>query len=249
MEKIISVLILTHNAPDYVEETIVTLNEITQKEDRESMEIIVLDNASEDLTKEILLKLKEKNYIDKLHFSNVNTLFAKGNNLASELASKSSKYYLLLNSDIKINHPQWLQNLLKLKEKEKCNAISYGVCFEPVRCDGYCFLIERELYDFYRLDESFEWFWSITKIQAQLLRDGYSLVGIKNHNKYLYHYGGKSGFDFLGAKGMDIQQKEVLSWYGKKQVKVLDFFKLLTIYSKIKLHLLSKTKKIINAKL
>ncbi|POE02267.1 glycosyltransferase family 2 protein [Pectobacterium odoriferum] len=58
----ISIFILTHNAPIYVEETISSLNKITRKEDLEHVEIVVLDNASEQETVNLLHSLKEKIY-------------------------------------------------------------------------------------------------------------------------------------------------------------------------------------------
>jgi len=230
----ISVLILTHNAPRYVEETIVTLNEVTRPEERNIMEIIVFDNASDEETKRILYGLKERGYIDKLQLSEINTLFSLGNNLASNLASKESNFLLLLNSDIKINHPDWLYQLLKYKKTGNYNVISYGYAGGPSRCDGYCFLIDKNLYDTYKLDESFEWWWGITKIQAELLKDGYSILAIKNHNKYLYHYGGKSGLDFDKAKGMNTEIKEVLSWFQNNTIEVFDLCIIQTITENIR---------------
>lgn len=64
--------------PIYTKNTVKTL----QKTEG-NFEWIVLDNNSDKKTKKILLKLQEKGYIDKLIYSKVNTLFAKGNNIAS----------------------------------------------------------------------------------------------------------------------------------------------------------------------
>lgn len=77
----ISVLMLTYNAPNYVLESIKEVNKI--KEKMENLELIVLDNNSEIINKNLLKKLKEKNFIDKLILNPKNDLFARGNNLAS----------------------------------------------------------------------------------------------------------------------------------------------------------------------
>ena len=73
-----SIIILVHNAYDYVKNTIETL-QMTKNKD---YEVIVLDNASEKKVQKLLLKLYQEKKIDKLIFSQENTLFAKGNNIA-----------------------------------------------------------------------------------------------------------------------------------------------------------------------
>lgn len=218
--KEISVLILTHNAPKYVEETLATLNEVTPKETRDRLEIIVWDNASEPSTTELIKKLRDKGYIDKLSLSDKNLLFAGGNNRAAELASSETKYYLLLNSDIRINDPQWIDILLNAKNAGNYAAASYGACKNPNRADGYCLLVDKELYDQYKLDEQFQWWWSVTKLQAQILQHGSNILAFKNHDKILLHYGGKSGHDFVNAKGMDADASEILSWFQNSIGKV-----------------------------
>ena len=48
----ISIIIITHNAPSYVDETLSTLHYLTAKNDLEKCEIIVVDNASDSLNTE-----------------------------------------------------------------------------------------------------------------------------------------------------------------------------------------------------
>lgn len=211
--KDVSIIILTYNAPEYVKETIETLNIVSDPAVLGRCEIIVWDNNSNDETKELLISLKEKGYIDKLHLSEENLLFAGGNNEASKLADPSSKYYLLLNSDIRVVDPQWLSILLKSVENGKYSGVSYGFCKKPNRCDGYCFLIKRELYDKFHLDTAFQWWWGVTKLQAQILNEGYSLLAYRFHNHLLVHYGGKSGDAYKNAKGMDIDISDVMQWF------------------------------------
>ncbi|MBR6030503.1 MAG: glycosyltransferase [Bacteroidaceae bacterium] len=209
----ISIIIITHNAPSYVDETLTTLHDITAKNDLEKCEIIIVDNASGSETKDLLKKAKQDGRIDKLFFSEKNTLFAGGNNIGVSLASKDSELILLLNSDVSIKDSGWLHNLVKSKQQGGYAVASYGLCETPDRADGYCFLIDRNLYDKYHLDENFEWWWSITKIQSQILQQGGNILALGNHNHLLVHYGGKSGKDFVGAKGMDISQEKVLEWF------------------------------------
>lgn len=229
----VSILILTHNAPRYVSETLETLYQVTDPEILKYVETVVVDNASEKETKDLLTTLKEKGYIDKLFFSEINTLFAKGNIIASKMADRLSKYYLLLNSDVSIRNKNWLKYLLSFVENEKYAGVSFGWCYSPEKVingqkykkinkpDGYCFLIERNLFDKYPLDyEHYEWWWGLTKLYRQVLEEGKNLMAISHHNKMIVHYGGKSGKDWIGAKGMDTDMDLIYAWFENTKGKI-----------------------------
>lgn len=208
---------LTHNAPKYVELTIKSLHKYTKNTD---YELVVLDNASKLQTRLLLKRLYKKGLIDKLVMSSYNTLFAAGNNIMSSVADKDSKYYLLLNSDIEIKDKEWLSRLLEIHKK---GVSAYGtVESEPARVDGYCYLVDAELYRKYPLDEdNFQWFWAVTKQQAQILTSGYHVQGFQEHEKYLHHFGGKSGGDFRGAEGMTTSAEVSKKWFKGKRPKFL----------------------------
>jgi glycosyltransferase involved in cell wall biosynthesis len=213
VKKKISIIMLTHNAPKYVDLTIRSLRKHTKDID---YELVVLDNASKRPTRLVLKWLYRRKLIDKIVFSSYNTLFAAGNNLLTSVADKQSDYFLLLNSDIEIKNDEWLHKLLKTHKK---GVTSYGVVdTEPYRVDGYCYLIDVGLYRKYPLDEqNFQWFWAITKQQAQILSDGYSVQGFKDHEEYLHHFGGKSGGDFKGAEGMSTPTEVSKKWFKNKR--------------------------------
>lgn len=215
----VSIIILVHGAYIYTKNTIETLQNT-----KGNYEIIVLDNDSDKKTKRLLLKLQEKGYIDKLIYSKTNTLFAKGNNIASGLCSKESDKIVLLNSDIDIRNKDWLEEMLKIHEK---GITSLGaVIGNPwTRADGYCFMIDRELYDKYKLDEEFKWWWSITKLQALVLKSGYKVKAVKNHENLLFHYGGMSGNDFQNAKGMKVEKDTVKKWFKDKNIEIIEEIK------------------------
>ena len=218
----VSIVMLTHNAPKYVKLTINTLIKYTKDID---YELIVFDNKSEIKTRKILSKLYNKNSkISKLVFSKENHLFAKGNNLASKLCDEKANYILLMNSDIEVRDEKWLSSLVKYHKKTGKGISAYGFCEgNPIsRADGFCLLIDRELYDKHQLDEDFQWWWSVTKLESKVLKDGYQVTAIKNYDEYLYHFGGKSGTDFSAAKGMDIESEKVVKWFSKKCVKEVD---------------------------
>lgn len=207
---------LVHNAPDYVETSIRTLRAHT---DPDLFELVVLDNASGPETRALLRDLCGRGQIDILEFSDVNTLFARGNNRAAELASNNATHFLLLNSDIEVKDDRWLSRLL---DEHEYGITSYGVAPDPVRVDGYCMLIDADLYRAHRLDTDYEWFWSVTKLQAELLREGLSVKGFARHEQFLHHFGGRSGSAFAGARGMDVTRDQVRGWFGGLEAKVLD---------------------------
>ncbi|MDD3362871.1 MAG: glycosyltransferase [Hespellia sp.] len=211
----VSILMLTYNAPSYVYKSIRTL-QMTKDVD---YELIVVDNHSKLPTRLILKILSRMGRINKLILNKHNALFAGGNNIAAAHARSDSNYYLLLNSDIQINSSDWLSKLIELNEG---GISSFGIVEnEPYRVDGYCMLIESNLYNKFKLDENFQWWWSVTKLQAQVLNDGYRIRGLKDHEHYIHHFGGKSGQGFKDAKGMDVDMNSVLNWFEKGTVEFL----------------------------
>lgn len=214
----VSILMLTHNAPRYCKRSIQSIYKYTKNC---NYELVVVDNMSGARTAKLLVKLKQQGYIDKLYFNSKNDLFAKGNNIAASLAANDSDYYLLLNSDVKIKSPDWLKNLEQLISKHN-GIVSYGaVLSEPQRADGYCLLIDTKLYNKYKLDEDFAWWWGVTKLEGQILNEGKEVTAIENHEEYIHHYGGKSGKGYKNAIGMDVDMDEVKGWFLKGKVNII----------------------------
>lgn len=214
---LVSIVMLTHNAPKYVK---ITLDSIAQHTRDIDYELIVFDNGSDAKTRKMLTRRFNggagcDHAIDKLVFSKANHLFAKGNNYASRLCSPDSDYVLLMNSDIEVRSDSWLSSLVEYHASAGKGATGYGFCEgNPIdRADGYCLLFDRDLYDAHLLDEEYEWFWSITKIEAQLLNEGYRVTAVADHENMIHHFGGKSGPDFANAKGMDADMAQVVGWF------------------------------------
>ncbi len=215
-EEFVSILMLTFNAPEYVEISIRTVKERTQGV---AYELVVLDNASDAPTRDLVSRLKEEGLIDKLRLLDRNSLFAEGNNLAAELASPRATHYLLLNSDIDVKQDDWLRHLL---DNHQRGITAYGVAPDPDRVDGYCLLIDADLYNRFKLDEGHQWWWAVTKMQALVLNAGFPVRGYSEHARYLHHFGGKSGSGFKNAKGMNVSRDEVLGWFAGRTPEVLD---------------------------
>lgn len=221
-----SILMLTHNAPEYVEQSIRSVREHTKDV---SYELVVVDNGSEGETVSLVTNLHEEGLIDKLKLLDYNSLFAEGNNIAAKLASSDSSYFLLLNSDIEVKSPDWLSHLLAVHKR---GMTSYGLVGDPresdndpnqlpLRVDGFCLLIDRDLYEKAPLDEAHQWWYAVTKQQARLLQDGWNVQGYVSHGQWLHHFGGKSGTAFKTARGMNVSQEEVCAWFNGKSARML----------------------------
>jgi len=207
---------LTHNAPRYVELSIRSLVRCTRDV---NYELVVVDNASEQPTKDLLKRLELEGLIQHLMLLGYNSFFARGNNIAVQKTGLDCTHLLLLNSDVEIKDRTWLSNLLRI---HKPGITAYGVVEEPLRVDGYCLLVDAPLYRQHGLDEEHEFFWAVTKFQATLLVQGYSVQGYAEHERYLHHFGGKSGKDFKSAKGLFLSQEELAKFFEGKTIRVLD---------------------------
>lgn len=113
----ISVLMLTHCAPRYVKQSIVTLKKRTDF--APGYELIVVDNDSDRKTRRLLSRLYFNGLIDKLAYAGENLMFARGNNVAAELCSAESEYVLLLNSDIEVRRADWMARMVEQMESDR----------------------------------------------------------------------------------------------------------------------------------
>jgi len=217
----VSILMLTHNAPRYVE---ISVRSVVERTVGVDYELVVVDNASDAETRALVERLHDAGMITRLKLMDYNSLFAEGNNVAAALAAPDATHFLLLNSDIEVKDPRWLQRLLAVHKR---GITSYGVASDPERVDGYCLLIDAELYRAHPLDEGHQWWWAVTKQQAVLLNEGVTVQGYRFHERYLHHFGGKSGSAFKSARGMNVTREEVMGWFNGKQPRILDAHRLL----------------------
>lgn len=212
----VSILMLTHNAPRYVE---LSVRSLVRHTNNVKYEFVVIDNASQRPTKELLRQLRNEGLIHRLTLLHYNSFFAGGNNIAARQAASDSTHFLLLNSDVEIKHCNWLSNLLAV---HKPGITTYGISENPLRVDGYCLLVDAALYREHMLDENHQFYWANTKFQAALLRQGYSVQGYAEHEFFLHHFGGKSGKDFKSAKGLVVTQEELAQYFQGRTIHVLD---------------------------
>ena len=216
---LVSLVVVTHNAFPYVRRLLRSLPRTRGV----AYEVVVVDNRSKPLLRAYLALQAIRGRIQRLCLLERNTWFAQANNIGAAATSRSSRYVVLLNSDTEVRHPDWLARLVELHEG---GATSYGfVTSGPVpRADGYCLLVDRELYLKYGLDEQFEWFWGVTKLQAELLNAGFGVRAVREHDHLLHHFGGKSSDKTVTrrAKGMKVDRKDVAAWFAGHSVDVIE---------------------------
>lgn len=108
----VSVVMVTHNARDWTERALRALAEETEL----PYELIVVDNASTDGTRELVADLEEASVV----LNDENRGFGPANNQGAALAA--AHHLLFLNSDVLV-HRGWLPPLLELLEDESVAAV------------------------------------------------------------------------------------------------------------------------------
>lgn len=128
----------------------------------------------------------------------------------------------MLNSDVKIVDPKWLSKMLAV-HKRGATSLGCGTS-EQGRfiADGYCILIDRDIFDKFKINEKFEWWYGLAHTEKEILQRFYTIQAIRDHDELLIHFGGKSGNDWKMAAGME-QINWYDKWFGKcaKQVKCI----------------------------
>ena len=212
-----SIIILTYNNLDKTKDCIESIRKYT---DKDSYEIIVVDNNSTDDTK---LFLEEQDDI-KVIFNEVNMGFPKGCNIG--IANSEETYDILLLNNDTIVTKNWLSNLKKcLYSDKKIGAVGavsnnganlQGVDFtyndfdemqnlalknnisdvrkweEKVCLIGYCLLIKREVMDKLKgLDEGYTpGYIEDNDLSLNIIKLGYKLMLC--HDSFIHHYLGTS---------------------------------------------------------
>lgn len=212
----VSIIIVTYNALEYVK---ICLNSIS-KASYSNKEIVVVDNNSNEETKNYLRVLKRQSQIDRLYLSKTNTYFSGGNNIGARLSDKNSKYIILLNSDTEIKDPRWIEILLSLAPEE--GIISFGkVDFPVLRPDGWCFMINRNLYlQNGGINEYYKMNWGLTELTARILTKGFPVYSIINPDKYVHHFGKKSSGKKNTIHFNNMTHCEILKLYGNNFTKL-----------------------------
>lgn len=109
-----SIIVLNYYGEKVIETTLDSLLNLNYPKNR--YEIIVVDNNSQDNSKEILTRYSKDYSIIKLIFLNKNLGFSKGNNVGIERAK--GEFVALLNNDC-VAEKNWLRELINSANKDK----------------------------------------------------------------------------------------------------------------------------------
>jgi len=101
----VSVVILTYNNAKLSE---ISVDSVIERSKYGNLEVIVVDNNSDQETVAMLAKYKGRKGI-KLKLNKVNYGFAKGNNIGMKMAT--GEYIVLLNNDVRVT-PGWIERLV-----------------------------------------------------------------------------------------------------------------------------------------
>lgn len=205
MEKKTSIIIVTYNALEFIKKLIESLRKYTHP----MHEIIIIDNNSQQETKDYLHSLnKYENF--KIVFNKENRLWSPANNQGLQIASQDSEYCLLLNSDTEIFHKDWLLELQKPMNRFKNVGITgYQYNFSYISptyggIDGCCFLVRKKLFnELGYLDENYPWNGAGYIFTAKAWAQGWYYYFVNNPKMFI-HYGKRSRFS---SKSQLINQK------------------------------------------
>ena len=126
-----SVIILSYNTLMF---TKLVLHGIKKFMSSIPFEVIMLDQGSKDGSAEWLRSIDlEANPWLKIITAPYNLMFSSGNNVMRFYADPESEYLLLLNNDVSINEPGWLEEriLPMMKDKNIGATGTFGNCHDP----------------------------------------------------------------------------------------------------------------------
>jgi GT2 family glycosyltransferase len=197
---LISIIIPVLNQFKYL---LTTINSILNST-KENIEIIIVDNNSDNEVKEYLKGLKRFKMI-KIITNEKNLGFGKANNQGVKIAE--GKYICLLNSDIKVGEG-WLNTLVNgFDNKTGITGASGGYLDRDCKCvgitrnendrydylEGWCLLICRDLYNqLGGFDERFECFSEDADLSFRFRRAGYKTKLVSGVN--IHHFANKTVF-------------------------------------------------------
>lgn len=232
----VSIVILNYNHPEIIEVCLRSLKQTTG-----SYEVIVVDNGSDPDTKEFLFKKGKADGIDKLVSEPVNHFFSEGNNIGVRNSDPDSEYILLMNSDVGILRPDWLEKQLAwmngtlvatpsiwglqptYPEPGPFDVISFGWSHDTqieghARPEGWCMMIRRTYWR--DLSPDFPFHYGFEEMVASAGRDGARIGVAFNYAPYMVHKEGGSG---KSKEIVNVRQPDIPGWFEGVKIETLDF--------------------------
>lgn len=210
------VVVVSYNALSYARRMLRSVRRTTGV----PFEIVVVDNRSRLRTRLYWTAQRYLGRINRLALLDTNTYFAEGNNIGVAMAPRDATHILLLNTDCEVADPRWLRRLLAV-HREGATGLRYVTSGPWPRADGFCLLVDRHCWED-GLDETYQWWWSVTALEARLLRQGRSVQAIRDYEDVVVHHGGKSGKAFKRAKSGDTGDDVIRGWFDGRHVTVVE---------------------------
>lgn len=197
---VVSIIIVTYNALEYVRRCLETLRTTRGT----PHEILVIDNASRPEVREFL---KTQPGI-RLILNEENTLWCAACNQGMREAHPESRYFLLLNPDIEVQRPDWLDILVRTMESDP--SVGMVGTYHQYRdagpiygwIDGQCLMIRRELigelgyFDCAR----FPMGGAPVLFTIQAFKRGWRYRVVHEQDRLLVHHLAKSRAEYTGPK-------------------------------------------------
>ncbi len=118
----VNICMITYNRLEYTQQSIESIKKYTSY----PHVLTIIDNNSNDGTKEYLIHLKEKGVVKNLIILDENIGVAKASNLGW-LQEPEARYYLKIDNDIVIQKHNWLTNMVNVIEKiTQAGAVAYN---------------------------------------------------------------------------------------------------------------------------
>lgn len=212
----VAIVVLSYNALRYARRMLRSVHQ-TRGVD---FEIVVVDNNSNLPTKLWWTFQRYCGRINRLALLDRNTFFAEGFNIGVAMCPRDATHVLMLNPDCEILDPHWLTRLLAV-HREGATGLRYIPDGAWPRADGFCLLVDRNLWK-EGLDEKYQWWWSVTGLEARLLREGHSVTAVKTYDDVLLHHGGKSGDAHKQARSGDTSVSHIAGWFEGHHVDVVE---------------------------
>lgn len=126
-KKGISVVIVSWNTKDITDKCLASMKKaVAYVKDRANVEVIVVENDSEDGTPEMIAK---KHPWVKLRPSGSDLGYGKGNNFGYNLCDKKNDYLLLLNNDAYVNEDTLAKSIDFMQKNEECDVMGCQLHF------------------------------------------------------------------------------------------------------------------------
>lgn len=212
----VAIVVVSYNAVGYARRMLRSVRRTAGVD----FEIVVVDNDSNLRTRLFWTAQRFLGRINRLALLDRNTFFAEGNNIGVAMAARDATHLLLLNTDCEVLNPAWLRQMLAV-HREGATGLRYVTSGPWPRADGFCLLIDRHLWQD-GLDESYQWWWSVTGLEARLLRDGWAVQAVRDYADVIVHHGGKSGKAYQQARTADASDEVIAGWFDGHHVSVID---------------------------